>query len=319
MQDPLIVVLDGHTLNPGDLSWAPLQSLGRCAIYDRSKPTEIVARAAKAEVVLTNKVVLNGDLLRQLPRLKYIGVMATGTNVVDLDAAKELGVVVTNVAGYSTPSVAQMVFAHLLNLAHQVGDHAAGIREGRWSKSEDWCYWDHRQIELSGLKLGIVGFGQIGRQVAKLAEAFGMQVLANNRSPVEHPPTVRMMNLDMVFRLSDVVTLHCPLTDETAGLVSRKRLGHMRQNAWLINTGRGQLIDEEALADALHDGQIAGAGLDVLSQEPPPEDHPLLSAPNCFITPHIAWATQSARHRLLAEVAENIEAYLAGNPRNVVN
>lgn len=314
-----IVVLDGYTLVAEDLGWEGLQALGSCAIYDRSADSEIVERATSADAVLINKVVLTADSINQLPRLKYIGINATGTNNVDLAAAKSRGIVVTNVPSYATRSVAQTVFAHLLNLTQRVGDHALAVREGRWTASPDFCFWDTPQIELAGLTMGIVGFGAIGREVAKIADAFGMKVLATSRSPVQRPSYVSMVDIDIMFRIADVVTLHCPLTPETHELVNRKRLSKMKRTAFLINTGRGPLIDEQALADALAAKQLAGAGLDVLSVEPPPADHPLLSAPNCFITPHYGWATHSARARLLQAVVDNLAAFQAGAPTNVVS
>ena len=314
-----IVVLDGYTLAAEDLGWEGLQTLGSCDIYDRTAPTEIVQRAMAANAVLINKVALTADLIDQLPQLKYIGVTATGTNIVDLDAARARGIVVTNVPGYGTRSVAQLVFAHLLNLAQRVGDHALAVRKGRWTTSPDFCFWDTPQIELAGLTMGIVGFGAIGREVAKIADAFGMKVLATSRSPVQRPSYVSMVDIDILFRIADVVTLHCPLTPETKELVNRKRLANMKRSAFLINTGRGSLIDEQALADALVAKQLAGAGLDVLSIEPPPADHPLISPPNCFITPHFGWATHSARKRLMQVVVENLAAFQAGMPTNVVH
>jgi len=315
---PRIVVLDGYTLNPGDLSWERLESLGKCSIYDRSTSSEIVDRAAEAGVILTNKAVLDRKLLEQLPNLKYIGITATGTNVVDLAAAQEHGIVVTNVPSYSTPSVAQLTIAHLLNIALRVGDHARSVREGKWSQSRDWCFWDYPQAELAGLTLGIIGLGQIGAQVARLASAFDMEVLANNRTPKETPSYVEMVDLEMLFRRSDVVSLHCPLTDETRGLVGHRELRLMKSTAWLINTSRGPLIDEVALADALEQGEIAAAALDVRANEPPAPDDRLVAAPNCFITPHLAWATRCSRERLLTAVTENVAAFLAGNPKNQV-
>jgi glycerate dehydrogenase len=321
---PHLVVLDGFTLNPGDLSWERLLSLGNCSIYDRTAPEAIVAEAAEAELVLTNKAVLSREVIESLPQLKYIGVMATGYNVVDVEAATERGITVTNVPIYSTASVAQMVMAHLLHFAHRIGNHSQSVHEGRWSASQDFCFWDFPQVELAGLTIGIVGMGRIGRATAKLADAFGMKVIATSRSPIktangETPDYIQSVDLDTLFRESDVVSLHCPLTPETDGLVNATRLQSMKPTALLINTSRGPLVDEPALADALRRGTIAGAGLDVLSTEPPPADHPLLGLENCFITPHIAWATRSARSRLLDTVLENVTAFLAGHPQNVVN
>jgi glycerate dehydrogenase len=315
-----IVVLDGHTLNPGDLSWQELRSLGDCEIHDRTASAEVLARAANAEIVLTNKTVLTRDLIAALPRLRYIGVLATGTNVVDLAAARERGIPVTNVPAYATPSVAQLTFAFLLELTLHVGHHAQTVREGRWTRSEDFCYWDRPLVELAGLTLGIVGFGSIGRAVAGIARAFGMNVLVNDcRRPPALPPDLAFVDLETLFRQSDVVSLHCPLTEETRHLVNAERLAWMKPTAFLLNTGRGPLVDEAALAAALNSGRIAGAGLDVLSAEPPPPDNPLLGAKNCLITPHIAWATAAARERLMNVAVENVRAFLAGRSQNVVN
>ncbi len=324
---PQLVVLDGFTLNPGDLSWERLLSLGNCSIYDRTAPEAIVAEAAEAELVLTNKAVLSREIIESLPQLKYIGVMATGYNVVDLEAARERGITVTNVPIYSTASVAQMVMAHLLHFSHRLGDHSQSVHAGRWSESLDFCFWDFPQVELAGLTIGIVGMGRIGRATAKLANAFGMKTIATSRSPInpintakgDFPEYVQAVDLDTLFRESDVVSLHCPLTPETEGLVDATRLQSMKPTALLINTSRGPLVDEAALADALQRGTIAAAGLDVLSTEPPPTDHPLLGIENCIISPHIAWATRSARSRLLDTVVENVTAFLSGQPKNVVN
>ena len=313
-----MVVLDGYTLNPGDLSWERLFALGNCSIYDRTAPEAIVEEAAEAECVLTNKAVLSHAVIQALPQLKYIGVMATGYNVVDLEAAKQRDLVVTNVPIYGTDSVAQMVFAHALRFTQQVSTHSQAVHQGRWSSATDWCFWDSPQIELAGMTIGIVGFGRIGRATAKLAAAFGMQVLMTSRSSVDTPDYVRQLELEELLRDSDVVSLHCPLTEETEGLINADRLRLMKRSALLINTSRGPLIDEQALADALRQGEIAGAGLDVLSVEPPAADHPLLGIENCVITPHIAWATRSARSRLLDTVVDNVAAYLAGTPQNVV-
>ncbi|MEN6407630.1 MAG: D-2-hydroxyacid dehydrogenase [Thermoguttaceae bacterium] len=315
-----IVVLDGYTLNPGDLSWDALRLLGPCTIYDRTSDSETVAQAAGAEIVLTNKTVLSREVIERLPKLRYVGVLATGYNVVDLAAARERNIVVTNVPNYATASVVQMVFAHLMNLTLHVADHGRGVSAGRWTRNLDFAYWDFPLVELSGQTFGVVGFGRIGRQVAAVAYALGMNVIACVRRPLIEPPSeIEFVELDELFRRSDVVSLHCPLTPETQQLVDRRRLTLMRPTAYLINTGRGPLVDEAALAEALNAGRLAGAGLDVLSTEPPGIDNPLLTAKNCCITPHIGWATLAARRRLMAVVVDNVRAFLAGKPQNVVN
>lgn len=314
-----IVVLDGFTLNPGDLSWEELRSLGPCAVYDRTLPAELLGRAADADILLTNKTELTAGTLQSLPKLKYIGVLATGTNVVDLAAARARGIPVTNVPAYSTKSVAQLTFALLLELAQHAGHHAQTVREGRWTRSTDFCYWDFPLIELDGLTLGIVGFGRIGRAVGELGSAFGMKVLACTRTAGSAPPFASFVELETLFRKSDVVSLHCPLTPQTANLVNARRLSLMKPTAFLLNTSRGPLVDEPALADALNSGRIAGAALDVLSKEPPRADNPLLTARNCLITPHLAWATRAARSRLMTIAVENVRAFLQGEAQNVVN
>jgi len=313
-----IVVLDGYTMNPGDLSWKDLEGLGECTVYERTPPEKVVERAAGAEVVLTNKVVLDGAVMARLPALKYIGVLATGYNIIDTQAARERGIVVTNVPAYATRSVAQLVFALVLELAHHVGHHARTVREGRWTASKDFAYWDHPLVELEGLVMGIVGFGRTGRTVADLARAFGMRVLVHTRTPTAGPG-VEFVDLATLLRRSDVVSLHCPLTPQTEGLVNAKRLALMKPTAFLINTSRGLVVNERDLAEALNTGRIAGAGLDVLSTEPPKADNPLLAAKNCFITPHFAWATRAARERLMKTVVANVRGFLAGRPQNVVN
>jgi glycerate dehydrogenase len=314
-----IVVLDGHTLNPGDLGWDGLAALGECVVYDRTPPAQVQERATDAEVVLTNKTALTRDALVRLPRLRYVGVLATGYNVVDLEAARERGIVVTNVPAYSTRSVVQLTFALLLELTLHVGHHAETVREGKWARSADFAYWDFPLIELADRTMGIVGFGRIGRAVAGVAAAFGMQVCAHTPRRLLSPPAeVEFVELDALFARSDVVSLHCPLTPQTRGLVNRERLAQMKPTAFLLNTGRGPLVDETALAEALSSGRIAGAGLDVLSVEPPPMDHPLLRAPHCIITPHIGWATRAARERLMAVAVANVQAFLRGTPQNVV-
>jgi|ERR1043166_4536299 glycerate dehydrogenase len=314
-----LVVLDAFTLNPGDLSWDEFESLGNCAIYDRTPPEQVLACVGTAEIVLTNKTVLTRDHIQKLLQLRYIGVLATGTNIVDLAAARERDIPVTNVPAYGTKSVAQATFALLLELAHRTGHHSQTVRDGKWTSCDDWCYWDFPLVELDGLTMGIVGFGRIGRAVAELAHAFGMNVLAHSPSAEAGHPFVRFVDLETLFHQGDVVSLHCPLTPDTKNLVNAARLAWMKPSAFLLNTSRGALVDERALADALNAGKIAGAALDVLSVEPPPADNPLLRAMNCIITPHNAWATRAARARLIRIAVENVRAFLAGKPQNVVN
>jgi glycerate dehydrogenase len=314
-----IAVLDGYTLNPGDLDWSGLRALGDCEIHDRTPPDRVLERARGAGALLTNKVVLGRNHFEALPDLRYIGVLATGTNVVDLAAARERGIMVTNVPAYSTDSVAQLVFALLLHLTHRVGDHAASVRAGDWSRCRDFCYRLDPLAELSGWTMGLVGFGRIGRAVARIAQAFGMRVTVHTRRPPQDAAGCEFLPLDDLFRTADVVSLHCPLTPETERLVDRRRLDLMKPGAILLNTGRGPLLDEAAVAEALNSGRLGGAGLDVLSSEPPAEDNPLLTAPNCVITPHIGWGTLAARVRLLDIASGNLRAFLAGTPCHVVN
>jgi glycerate dehydrogenase len=315
-----IVVLDGYTLNPGDLSWDELRALGDCDIHDRLRDDELVPRAAEAEIMLTNKMMVSGKHMSRLPKLRYIGVTATGYNIVDVAVAREREIIVTNVPAYGTASVAQMTFALLLELTQRTGHHAQTVREGRWSKSPDFCYWDFPLVELDGLTMGIIGLGRIGRAVARLAQAFGMRVIATGRSkPADLPAGVAWTDLEPLLRASDAVSLHCPLTPETKHIINAQRLAIMKPSAFLLNTSRGPLVDEPALAAALRAGQIAGAGLDVLTEEPPPARHPLYPAPNCFITPHIAWATRAARARLMRVAVENVRAFINGKPQNVVS
>jgi glycerate dehydrogenase len=306
------------------LSWGELEKLGDFQAYDRTPADQVLTRAAGAQVVLTNKTVLTADTLTALVDLRYVGVLATGYNVVDVQAARKRGITVANVPGYSTASVAQMVFALLLEMTNQVGHHARMVRDGCWSASPDFAFWDRPLTELDGLTLGVVGFGAIGRRVAVLARAFGMTVLVHTRHPEKYQGTreageVEFIDLDTLFTRSDVVSLHCPLTAETERMVNVSRLARMKSGAWLINTGRGPLVDEAALADALNCGSLAGAGLDVLSCEPPPLTNPLLRAENCVITPHIAWATRAARQRLMSVTAANVRDFLTGKKSNVVN
>ncbi len=314
-----ICVLDGFALNPGDLSWEELRQLGSCEIHDRTLREEIISRATNAEIILTNKTPLNRETLAALPKLKYIGVLATGTNVVDLVAARERNIVVTNVPAYGSRSVAQATIALLLELTNHVGHHTQRVRDGAWTRAKDWCFWDSPLVELDGLTLGIVGFGRIGASVADIAHALGMKTNAYSPSQKTASAFVKFVDLETIFRTSDVVSLHCPLTPLTQKLVNAERLGWMKPSAFLLNTSRGPLVDEVALTDALNSGRIAGAALDVLSVEPPGADNPLLSAKNCLITPHNAWGTRAARARLMQIAVENVRAFIAGKSQNVVN
>ena len=314
-----IVVLDGYGLNPGDLSWSAWEALGELKVYDRTSPSELLERSAGAEVLVTNKTLITANDMVSLPELKYIGVLATGYNVVDIDAAKARGIVVTNIPAYSTSSVAQMVFAHVLNITQRVGYYANENTQGRWTNNADFCYWDTNLVELDGKKMGIVGYGNIGKATARIALAFGMEVLAyTSKEQKDLPQGIKKVTLDELFTESDVVSLHCPLTPETKELVNAERLKNMKPSAILINTGRGPLVNEQDLADALNEGRIAGAGLDVLSVEPSVANNPLLSAKNCFITPHIAWATKEARTRLMDIAINNLRSYQEGNTINNV-
>lgn len=314
-----IVILDGYSANPGDLSWKELEKLGEVTVYDRTKPSETVARAARADIVLTNKVVINKDVMAQLPQLKYIGVLATGYNVVDIEAAHERGIIVTNVPAYSTESVAQMVFAHLLTVTNRTEHYAIQNRSGRWTENPDFCYWDFPHQELSGKTFGIVGLGNIGQRVAQIAQAFGMKVKALTSKAAEALPNdIEKATIEELLATSDVLSLHCPLTDNTRHLINAATLQQMKPSAILINTGRGPLIDDQAVAEALAEGRLAAFCADVLTEEPPKADNPLLSQPNAFITPHIAWASTEARIRLLQVATDNVQAFLNGSPMNVV-
>lgn len=314
-----IVALDGYGLNPGDLSWDAVSQLGELTVYDRTSSEEIIARSAGAEAILTNKTVITAEIMEALPDLKYIGVLATGYNVVNIDAAREKGIVVTNIPAYSTPSVAQMVFAHILNIAQQVQHHSEEVRKGRWTNNAYFCFWDTPLIELREKKIGLVGLGHTGYNTARIAIGFGMQVTAyTSKSSLQLPPEIKKRTLDELFSECDIVSLHCPLTDETKELVNAERLRLMKPTAILINTGRGPLVNEQDLADALNAGKLYAAGLDVLSSEPPKADNPLLTARNCYITPHIAWASLEARTRLMDILVENIKAFQAGKPVNNV-
>jgi len=314
-----IVVLDGYTLNPGDLTWEKFSEIGDLQVYDRTSPEDIEKRTTDANIVLTNKTVLTAEDIAAMNTVEYIGVLATGVNVVDLDYTKKAGITVTNVPGYSGSSSAQMVFALILELANRVGHHSQTVREGKWSESKDFCYWDYPLVELEGLTLGVVGYGGIGKAVARTGLAFGMNVLINNRSvPPDLPGGITYSDLDTLIRTSDIISLHCPLTPQTKGLINRETLAQMKKTAYLINTSRGPLVVENDLADFLNEGRIAGAAMDVLGVEPPDKRCPLLTAKNCYITPHIAWATLASRDRLMSIAVENIKSYLAGEPQNIV-
>ena len=310
-----IVVLDGYAANPGDLSWAPLEALGELTVYDRTPADQIAARIADAELVLTNKAVLSRELIAGAKKLKYIGVLATGYNVVDVAAAKELGVVVTNIPAYSTDSVAQLVFALLLEICHNVGHHSQAVHAGRWSANADFCFWDTPLIELAGKTMGIVGYGRIGHKVAEIARCFGMNVIAWTRTPRD-PECV---SLDELLSRSDVISLHCPLFPETKNLINRDTIAKMKDGVILINTSRGPVVNDADLREALESGKVYAAGADVSTVEPIPADSPLLGAKNMFLTPHIAWATFEARKRLMDIAVKNVEAFLSGAPVNTVN
>jgi glycerate dehydrogenase len=314
------VILDGHTLNPGDLSWSGVEALADVTYYDRTPAAQIVERLRDADAVLTNKVPISAETFAACPKLKYVGVTATGFNIIDLAATKKAGATVTNVPGYSTNSVAQVVFALLLEVTNRTGHHTARVAEGAWAKCPDFSFTDFPLLELKDLTMGVVGFGEIGKAVGRIAHAFGMKVVYQTRTPRpfdEYPATA--LELPELFRTADVISLHCPLTAENKGLVAWPLLQTMKPTAILINTARGPLLNEADVARALREKVIAAAGLDVLSAEPPPADNPLLSAPNCFILPHVAWASVAARKRLMHEVAENLRAFLAGTPRNVIS
>jgi len=316
-----IVVLDGFTLNPGDLDWNELEKLGNLKLYDRTPYDETIGRCADAEVILTNKAPLGKDVLEKLPSLQYIGVTATGFNIIDTNTAKKNNVIVSNVPGYGTDSVVQMTFSLLLELCLHVQKHSDAVMAGRWSASPDFCFWDFPLIELAGKTMGIIGFGDIGEKVGDIATAFGMNIMGNRRNPTDqsHRKNFRWASVNEILENADVVSLHCPLSPQTKGLINKESLKRMKKNAFLLNTSRGPLIAEQDLADALNKGMIAGAGLDVLSVEPPPPDNPLLKARNCIITPHIAWASKEARTRLMAAAIDNLKAFLAGKPVNVVD
>ena len=312
-----IVILDGYTAQPGDLSWQALEELGTLTVYDRTQPHETVARAADADIVLTNKVVISREVMDQLPKLRYIGVLATGYNVVDIQAASERGITVTNVPAYSTESVAQMVFAHLLTVTNRTEHYAIANREGRWSRNPDFCYWDFPHTELAGKTFGIVGLGNIGQRVAQIALAFGMKVKAMSSKPTL-PAGIEKVSWEELLATSDILSLHCPLTERTHHLINSDTLRQMKSTAILINTGRGPLVDDQAVALALSEGRLSAFCADVLTEEPPSTENPLLKQPNAFITPHIAWASKEARIRLIQVATDNVRAFLDGKPQNVV-
>ncbi len=315
-----IVVLDGYTLNPGDLTWDDLKELGVLKVYDRTPADQVIERSKDAEIIYTNKTVLSVETLSQLPKLKFIGVLATGYNVVDIEAAKERDIPVCNIPTYGTQSVAQMVFAHILNVVQRIQHHVNTVKQGRWARSQDFCYWDFPLVELAGLNLGIIGYGRIGQATANLGKAFGMNILANDTYQPDKPHEgVRFVDLDELFKESDIVSLHCNLTAENLHMINAERLEQMKPSAILVNTSRGPLVDESALLEALRDKKIYAAGLDVLEMEPPAADNPLYHQENCFITPHISWATKSARSRLMNTAVDNLKSFLDGKVQNRVN
>ena len=321
-----IVVLDGYTLNPGDLSWAGLEELGDLTVYDRtvfdrSNDNLIIERIGDAQIVFTNKTPLPREVLSKVPNVKYIGVLATGYNIVDIEAAKELGITVTNIPTYGTDSVAQMVFAHLLEIGHHVAAHSDAVKNGEWTNNVDWCFWKYPLIELAGKTMGIIGYGRIGQAVGRVAQAFGMKVLANDKYPNKdlESDTLKYVELDELLANSDVISLHCPLFEENKGMINKDSIAKMKDGVIIINTSRGPLIVEDDLAEALNSGKVYAAGLDVVSTEPIKADNPLLKAKNIFLTPHIAWAPKESRQRLMDIAVENLKAYLNGKPINVVN
>lgn len=316
-----IVVLDGHTLNPGDLSWDRLLKLGEVVLYDRTPIDKILERSRGAEILITNKTPLSEDIINSLPSVKYIGVLATGYNIVDTETAKKRGIIVTNIPTYGTASVAQLTFALLLELCHHVQRHSDSVMNGKWAESVDFCFWDFPLIELSGKTLGIIGFGNIGNKVGDIATAFGMNIIGSSKPHTDQSPrkNSRWAEINELLEQSDIVSIHCPLLPETKGLINAETLKRMKRSAFLLNTSRGPIVVDKDLADALNNGIIAGAGIDVLSVEPPSKDNPLFKAKNCIITPHIAWATKEARTRLMDFAVNNLSAFINGKPVNVVN
>lgn len=316
-----IVVLDGYTENPGDLSWDELGKLGDLTVYDRTADGDIVSRIGDAELVITNKTPISRDTLERCPSVRYIGVLATGYNVVDTGAAKEKGIPVTNIPAYGTETVAQYAISLLLEICGHVGHHSEAVHGGRWESCEDFCFWDFPMIELCGKTMGIIGYGKIGQAVGRIAQAFGMKVLAfaNHRRPELESETCRYTDLEELLEKSDVISLHCPLFPDTEGIINRETIAKMKDGVIIINNSRGQLIVEQDLADALESGKVLAAGVDVVSTEPIKGDNPLLKAPNCIITPHISWAAKEARERLMNIAVDNVKQFLAGTPVNVVN
>ena len=318
-----IVILDGYTENPGDLSWAGLEALGELTVYDRTPkddPEEIIRRIGGAEIVFTNKTPLTAQIFARCPQIRYVGLLSTGYNIADIDAARRRGIPVTNIPSYGTDAVAQAAMALLLEITNQVGRHAAAVRQGRWSACEDFCFWDTPLMELSGKTMGVIGFGRIGQAMGRIARAFGMEVLAAGSRPTEQGLAIaRYVSLDELYARADVISLHCPLFPQTERMINEHSIAKMKDGVILLNTGRGQLICEDALAQALRSGKVRAAGLDVLSQEPPDADNPLLTAPNCFITPHIAWAARESRQRLMDTAVDNLRQFLNGTPVHVVN
>lgn len=315
-----IVVLDGFALNPGDLSWSSLENIGETIIYDRTRKEDIIKRVGDAEIIFTNKTLLLRDTLEQLPKVKYIGVLATGYNVVDIQAAKELGITVTNIPDYGTKMVAQYVFSLLLEICNHVGKHNEEVKKGEWFKSKDFCFWKYPLVELTEKKIGIIGMGRIGQEVTKIAQAFGMKVLAYSTRPnkANASETLEYVDLDSLFARADIISLHCPLTEVTKGLINKISVEKMKDGVMIINTARGPLIVEDDLAEALKTGKVAAAAVDVLSTEPPKEDNPLIHTPNCIVTPHIAWASKEARERLMSIAVNNLINFLQGHPVNVI-
>ena len=318
-----IVILDGYTENPGDLSWAGLEALGELTVYDRTPkddPEEIIRRIGGAEIVFTNKTPLTAQIFARCPQIRYVGLLSTGYNIADIDAARRRGIPVTNIPSYGTDAVAQAAMALLLEITNQVGHHAAAVRQGRWSACEDFCFWDTPLMELSGKTMGVIGFGRIGQAMGRIARAFGMEVLAAGSRPTEQGQAIaRYVSLDELYARADVISLHCPLFPQTERMINERSIAKMKDGVILLNTGRGQLICEDALAAALRSGKVRAAGLDVLSQEPPAADNPLLTVPNCFITPHIAWAARESRQRLMDTAVDNLRQFLNGTPVHVVN